>query len=392
MNITNIQIIPLKMPSAPREHLLHSVNPNHRFQDLKYNAPPKKGKETFNTLVLQVETDEGITGVSATGYAGQGAYPIVEQVLTPVLIGEDALRTDWLWERMFSVCIGQAREGVCSSAIGLVDTALWDLKGKALNQPVYNLLGGRTKDRIRVYVSHLYVYATAQGDPDLGLLREEAAMYVEQGFTAVKQRFGFGPWDGREGMVKNRAVVQTVREAIGDDIEQMVDGTRSFEADYAIRMSRMVEEFNLSWFEEPVQPHDWAGYVKVREAASMPISGGENEYSKYAFAKWLDMGCADIWQPDVDRCAGITEVQKIVHMAEANSIPVVPHGGWMANFHVVMASMACPMAEFFPEPYPVTQVLTGQPQAKDGYIELSDKPGFGLELNEEAVKRYRWEG
>ena len=190
---------------------------------------------------------------------------------------------------MFSVCIGQAGAGVTSSAISFVDTALWDLKGKALNQPVFNLLGGRTKDKIRVYASHLYVYATENGDPDLGLLREEAAMYVEQGFTAVKQRFGFGPWDGLEGIKKNRSVVQTLREAIGDDIEQMVDGTRSFEADYAIKMARMVEEFNLSWFEEPVQPQDWAGYVKVREAASMPISGGENEYSKSSFAKWLDM-------------------------------------------------------------------------------------------------------
>jgi L-alanine-DL-glutamate epimerase-like enolase superfamily enzyme len=178
------------------------------------------------------------------------------------------------------------------------------------------------------------VYATERSDPDLGLLREEAARYIEQGYTAVKQRFGFGPWDGPTGMKKNRAVVQTLREAIGDEVEQMVDCCRSFDADYAVRMMRMVEEFNLSWFEEPVLPHDWEGYVKVRQAATMPVAGGENEYSKQAFAKWLKMGCADIWQPDVDRCAGITEVQKIVHMAAANDIPVIPHGGWAPNFSI----------------------------------------------------------
>ena len=394
MEITNVQITPLKIPSPPRRHLLHSVNPIHRFSDLRYDAPPTKRKDSFNALVVQVETDEGVSGLSFGAFAVEGACPIIEQALTPVVLGEDPLRTDWLWEKMFSVCIGQAGAGVTSSAISFVDTALWDLKGKALNQPVYNLLGGKTKDKIRVYASHLYVYATANGDPDLGLLREEAAMYVEQGFTAVKQRFGFGPWDGLQGMKKNQSVVQTLREAIGDDIEQMVDGTRSFEADYAIRMARMVEEFNLSWFEEPVQPHDWAGYVKVREAASMPISGGENEFSKHAFAKWLDMGCADIWQPDVDRCAGVTEVQKIVHMAEANNIPVIPHGGWVTNFHMVMSNMTCPMAEYFPpqDPDPDNRILIGEPVPVNGYIELPDKPGFGLELNQDAVKRFRWNG
>lgn len=392
MKITNIQIIPLKFPTSSRKHLIHSVNPTHRFEDLKYNAPLKKRKDIFDTIVLKIETDEGVFGLSASSYAVQGAYPILEHILKPALVGEDALRTDWLWEKMFSICIGQGREGICSNAISLIDTALWDLKGKAFNQPVYNLLGGKTKKKIRVYVSHLYVYATTQGDPDLSLLREEAAMYVEQGFTAVKQRLGFGPWEGIKGMKKNYSVVQAVRESIGQEIEQMIDGTRSLDANYAIQMSRMVEEFNLSWFEEPVQPHDWEGYVKVRKAVSMPISGGENEFSKHSFAKWLALGCADIWQPDVDRCGGITEVKKIVHMAEANNIQVIPHGGWMTNFHVVMSSMACPMAEFFPHPYPITQILIGHPTAKEGYIELGDKPGFGLELNEDALKQYRWEG
>ena len=392
MKISSIEIIPLQIPSSPRKHIFHSINTIYRYKDLKYGAPPVNGPDTFNHLVLRIETDEGVSGFSTGGYAGLAAYTLIKNVLAPVLIGEEALRTDWLWEKMFSVCVGQAQGG--SSAIGMVDTALWDLKGKVLNQPVYNLIGGRTKEKIRVYASELYVCATENGDPDLGLTREEAAMYVEQGFTAVKQRFGFGPWDGPEGMKKNVALVRTVRETIGGDIEQMVDCCRAYDSDYAIRMMHMVDEFNLSWYEEPVRPHDLAGYVKVREAASMPISGGENEYTKYAFARWLEMGCADIWQPDVNRCAGITEVLKIVHMAEANSIPVIPHGGWITNFHVVMANMNCPMAEYFPphEPAPGTELLIGQPEPKDGYVELSDAPGFGLELNKDVVKRYIWDG
>jgi L-alanine-DL-glutamate epimerase-like enolase superfamily enzyme len=341
-------------------------------------------------LVLQIETDEGVVGVSSTGYAAASVYPYVESVLAPAVVGEDPFRTDWLWEKMFRRSIGWAREGVSSSAISLIDVALWDLKGKALNQPVYNLLGGKTKDKIRVYASHLYVYASERADPDLGLLREEAAIYVDQGFTAVKQRFGFGPWDGIEGMRKNRALVKTLRESIGDDIELMVDCCRSFDADYAIKMARMVEDFDLAWLEEPVQPHNHAGYVKVRQAASMPISGGENEYSKHAFRRWAEMGCADIWQPDINRAAGVTEVQKIVHMAASFDIPVIPHGGWASNFHLVMASNNIPMAEYFPREEGSVEVFSGAPVAENGYIELSDKPGFGLELNEDVLGKYTW--
>ncbi len=394
MKITRLKLTPLKFPAVPRKQPFHSVNPIHLYPDLHYGVPAKAGRSGPGMLVLQVETDEGIEGVSSTGYAAASAYSYIENVLAPLVVGEDPFRTEWLWEKMFRQSIAWAREGISSSAISLIDVALWDLKGKALNQPVYNLLGGKTRDRIRAYASHLYVYASGSRDPDLGPLREEAAMYVEQGFTAVKQRFGFGPWDGIEGTKKNRAVVETVRKAIGDDIELMVDCCRSYDADYAIKMMHMVEEFNLNWLEEPVQPHDHAGYVKVRQAASMPISGGENEYSKQAFYRWAELGCADIWQPDVDRAAGITEVQKIVHMAASHGIPVIPHGGWMTNFHMVMANINIPMAEYFPPQKENAgfQIFHDEPLARDGYLELSDKPGFGLELNEEVVKRYTYEG
>lgn len=394
MKITRLKLTPLKFPPAPRKHTIHSINPIYIFPDLRYDSPSPAPRKGPDMLVLQVETDEGITGFANSGYAGTSVYPYVRDILAPALVGEDAFRTEWLWEKMFRYSIASAREGVTSSAISLVDVALWDLKGKALNQPVYNLLGGRTKDRIRAYASHLYVYATDAGDPDLGLLREEAAMYVEQGFTAVKQRFGFGPWDGVEGMKKNRALVKTLRETIGEDIELMVDCCRAFDADYAIKMARMVEEFNLTWLEEPVQPHDHAGYVKVRGAASMPISGGENEYSKHAFRRWAEMGCADIWQPDIDRAAGVTEVQKIVNLAASFDIPVILHGGWATNFHMAMANINIPLAEYFPpqEENEGARIVYGEPVVRDGYLELSDRPGFGLELDEEALKRFVYEG
>lgn len=393
MKITRVKVTPLKVVGPPRKHVVHSINPIYMFPDLKYGAPPKPAPDGPNALVMEIETDEGATGLAIGGFGMPGIYPIIEQVLAPLVTGEDPMRTEWLWERMFRYAIGLAREGIASAAIGVIDVALWDLKGRVLGQPVYNLLGGKTKDRLRAYASELYVSATKRGDPDLELLRDEARMYVEQGFTAVKQRFGFAMWDGLEGLKKNRMVVEAVRDAIGDDVEQMADCCRSFDADYAIRLMRMVEEFNLSWFEEPVQPHDLPGYARVRQAATMPVSGGENEYSKYAFARWLALGCADIWQPDVQRAAGITEVRKIVNLAAAHEITVIPHGGWATNYHVAMASVNIPLVEYFPSHgNPDDRLLLGEPVPVNGYIELSDKPGFGLELNRKAVKRFAWKG
>ena len=147
MKITRLKLTPLKFPAAPRKHTIHSINPIYIFPDLRYDSPAPAPRRGPDMLVLQVETDEGITGVSSTGYAATSVYPYVRDILAPALVGEDAFRTQWLWEKMFRYSIASAREGVTSSAISLIDVALWDLKGKALNQPVYNLLGGRTKGR-----------------------------------------------------------------------------------------------------------------------------------------------------------------------------------------------------------------------------------------------------
>ena len=300
-------------------------------------------------LVLQVETDEGITGVSSTGYAATSVYPYVRDILAPALVGEDAFRTQWLWEKMFRYSIASAREGVTSSAISLIDVALWDLKGKALNQPVYNLLGGRTKDGIRAYASHLYVYASDAGDPDLGLLREEAAIYVEQGFTAVKQRFGFGPWDGLEGMKKNRALVQTARETIGDDIELMVDCCRAFDADYAIQDGAHGGR---------VQP-DLAGRAGAasrprrlcQSTRSPPLCrspAAKMSTGKHAFRRWGRVGLrrhlAAGRRPSGRRHRGTEDRQ----LAASFDIPVILHGGWATNFHLAMANVNIPLAEYFP--------------------------------------------
>jgi L-alanine-DL-glutamate epimerase-like enolase superfamily enzyme len=314
---------------------------------------------------------------------------IIENWLKPVVVDLDPFDTELLWERMFRATTVMGWRGVSTEAISLVDIALWDIKGKALCLPVYKLLSGKTKPRIRAYASRLY-------GPDLDHLREEAAGYVRDGFTAVKQRFSFGPADGIEGMTKNYEMVKAVRETIGPGIELMIDACRSFDATYAIKMIDMVKEFDPVWVEEPVLPHDIPGYVTVRKAVQVPIAGGEHEFTRYGFREWLEKGAADVLQPDANRAGGLTEMVRISALASTWGIPVIPHGGQMHNYHFIAAHMNAPLAEYFPRPKDLGdgnalywEIVQGEPRAVDGYIELPSRPGLGLELNKEAVERFR---
>lgn len=394
MRITDVRTIALKLPSPgdglPTGKVTHSVNPIHIFPDLRPGRGPSvRRQQRANMLIVKVVTDEGITGFSNTNIAVGPISEIVQQFLGPLIVGHDPFDTELLWERMYRGTIVMGSRGVATEAISLVDIALWDIKGKALGVPVYKLLGGKTSPRIRTYASRLY-------GPDVEFLREEAAGYVQQGFTAVKQRFAYGPAAGVQGMRKNYELVKAVREAIGPDVELMVDCCRSFDAPYAIKMIRMVEEFDLTWVEEPVLPHDIPGYVTVRNAVNVPISGGEHEFTRYGFREWLEKGAADIIQPDVNRAGGLSEVTKICAMASAWGVPVIPHGGQMHNYHFVASHMNAPLAEYFPHSKDgrdgnagYWQIVLGEPVAKDGYVELPDRPGLGLELNQDAIKRYQ---
>jgi len=273
-------------------------------------------------------------------------------------------------------------------AISAVDIALWDILGQSAKQPVYRLLGGRTKPRIPVYASRLY-------SVELEELAAEAKRYKEQGYKAMKLRFGWGPTDGAAGMQRNLALVRTVREAVGEDVDVMADAYMGWTLDYAKRMLPLLEPFHLRWLEEPVIPDDVHGYVDLKARARIPIAGGEHEFSLYGFRDLLEARAVDYLQFDTNRVGGISQARKISAMAEAYSIPVIPHAGQMHNYHVVMASLNCPMAEYFP----IVDVevgnelfwylFEGEPKAKDGYIDLDDRvPGLGLRISAQGLENF----
>jgi L-alanine-DL-glutamate epimerase-like enolase superfamily enzyme len=281
------------------------------------------------------------------------------------------------------------RKGIGMTAISAVDLAIWDAKGKILGQPVFKLLGGRTKAKLPVYASRLY-------SQPLDTLYQEAKAYADAGYSAVKIRFGWGPKDGVAGINKNLDLVRTAREAIGPDVDLMADCYMGWSLEYAKRMLRALAPFNLRWVEEPVIADDLAGYAELRALNCVAISGGEHEYTLHGFRQALDLKAFDIAQFDVNRVGGITAAKKVTDLCEVYDVTVIPHAGQMHNYHVSMSSYAAPISEYFPKvPVEVGNelfwyIFDGEPTAEKGFVDLSnDKPGFGLTLKTPDPAEFR---
>jgi L-alanine-DL-glutamate epimerase-like enolase superfamily enzyme len=333
-------------------------------------------------LIVEIECDDGTVGIGNAALAPHATKTTIDTYLKPLLIGTDPLDSEYIWQSMYRRTLPFGRKGIGMVAMSAVDLAVWDAKGKILKQPVFKLLGGRTKPSLPVYASRLYSQPT-------DTLAAEAKAYADEGFKAVKLRFGWGPKDGLEGMHKNVALVEAAREAVGDGVDIMADCYMGWTVEYARRMLRLLEPYNMRWVEEPVISDDLAGYAELRALGHVAISGGEHEYTLHGFRQALDLKAYDIVQFDVNRVGGITAAQKITDLCEAYDIPVIPHAGQMHNYHISMSSYAAPISEYFPKvPVEVGNelfwyIFDGEPVAENGHVNLSDEaPGFGLTLQE----------
>lgn len=390
MRVQSLQVLSIPLPggSDVARHGEFLVTPMHIFEDYRRilgdGFVGLRGGPV-GAIVVRLVTDDGLEGLGTVGVGNGSAVYILEHSLKPIVVGANPFDVELLWEQMFRATLYFGRKGTALEAISAVDIALWDLMGKATGQPVYNLLGGRTSENIRVYASRLYA------NENLDRLADEARSFVQQGFTAVKQRFGYGPRDGKPGMRKNLALVKTVRDAVGPDIEIAADCYMGWDVGYGIRMIRMLEDagVDLAWVEEPVIPDDVKGYAEIRRATHTPISGGEHEFTRFGFRQLIEEGAVDILQPDVNRAGGITEARKIWALAAAHGLRVIPHAGQSHNYHLVISHLNSPMAEYFPSPaegVPVDddtlfwEIFDGEPRAENGRVALSGKPGLGLEL------------
>jgi L-rhamnonate dehydratase len=354
-------------------------------------ALPEASMQTFTFhgwLVVEIFTDTGLVGIGNAALAPHITKQVIDRYLKPLAIGADPWDIEFLWQHMYRKTMAFGRKGIGMAAISAIDIALWDILGKSAKQPVYRLLGGKTKPRLPVYASRLYSI-------ELSELAAEAQRYKTEGYQAMKLRFGWGPADGAAGMQRNLGLVRTVRQAVGDDVDVMADAYMGWTLDYAKRMLPLLEPFHLRWLEEPVIPDDIHGYAELRSRAQIPIAGGEHEFTLSGFRDLMEAGAVDYIQFDTNRVGGITQARKIAALAEAHSIPVIPHAGQMHNYHVVMASLNSPMAEYFP----VVDVevgnelfwyiFDGEPKAQHGFVDLHDNiPGLGLTINEKALERF----
>lgn len=339
-------------------------------------------------LLVEIVTDSGIVGVGNAALSPLVTKSLIDIYLKPILLGADPWDTEFLWQQMYRRTIAFGRKGVALTAISAIDIALWDILGKDARQPVYRLLGGRTKEKIPVYASRLYAMPIEE-------LRAEAQRYVDQGYTAMKLRFGWGPLDGRAGMMKNIALIQNVREVIGEGVDLMADAYMGWTLDYAKRMLPLLEPYDLRWLEEPVLPDDIAGYAELKSYGRVPIAGGEHECTVFGFRTLLESKALDYIQFDTNRVGGISQARKICALAEAFQVPVVPHAGQMHNYHVTMSSLNAPISEFFPKVDVEVgnelfwYIFDGEPVPENGYIDLDDQiPGLGLTINEESLRSF----
>ena len=327
-------------------------------------------KPGMGGFTVEIATDKGVKGYGQGGPVGGF---IVEGHLTKLLLNEDPFNVERIWDILWRSTMYYGQKGAVINAISGVDLALWDVIGNALGMPVYKLLGGETKPRIPAYCTG-----------------NDLEQHIEFGYTRLKLAMPHGPADGREGMKKNAALVKHTRELLGADGEIMLDCWMAWTERYTIDMAQMLEPYRVYWMEECLQPHDYEGFGRLRAAIkSTRIVTGEHEYTRYGFRRLLDHDAAEIWQPDIHWCGGLTELRRIGALAAAYDIPVIPHGGGARDcVHYIMATTNSPWAEMFmPAPggpkevyqrYEEDNNLTRGPEGI--YTRPSDKPGFGWDF------------
>jgi L-alanine-DL-glutamate epimerase-like enolase superfamily enzyme len=356
---------------------------------------------TFDAAILRIETEDGIVGwgegKNAAGSAG--SYAALTYLLNhefgPRLIGRDASQITAIWEDLYngsrataSAARGHSlpelsRRGLTVAAISAVDIALWDILGKALDQPVWALLGGRTVDRLPAYASGGWADAAGIG--------AQLQSYIDVGgFRAVKMRVG--SMDDRPHVSAER--VRAARKALGPNVELMVDAHGTYTVAEAKRFAAMVADCDLAWFEEPVSADDRTGLTEFRASTMIPVALGESECTRFDFAALVAARAVDILQPDPAFCGGITEAMRIAALASSFNLRLAPHlwaGApcFFAGLHVLAAAPAGYIVEFSLGANPMIHSLSRAPVAvQDGTIAVPDSPGLGLDMDTDMVARY----
>lgn len=330
--------------------------------------------------LVRIETSDGVEGIA---YCLEGILvaAAIEELLGPLLIGEDPFDTRRLWERLYRASLQVGRRGAVMRGISLLDIAMWDIKGKTLGLPMHRLLGANALD-VPAYASGGYYF----DDGDLDALQAEMRDYVERGFDAVKMKIG------RLDAAGDAARVRVAREAIGPGVKLMVDANNAWDClPAAMATIRAIEPYDVFWVEEPTLPDAMALSARIAAASPIPIATGEIESTLWGFEHLVRYGAAEILQPDVTVVGGVTEFLRVADFTAAQGLAITPHYFWDLQAPLVAACPNALMAEYFVHDDVVNfdLVLAAPIEAKGGRLPLNPRPGFGLELDEQAVERFR---
>ena len=384
MKITDIEAIACVWP-PPENHFWTSFRPIGRVSE----------------LIVRVHTDQGLVGIGEAHGAGmpfpgiykqnadgsleaEGASRVVVDVLKPLLLGEDPLDNERLWENMFRLnhqrgwaTAGWGRPQIMTAIAG-VDIALWDLKGKAADMPVYKLLGG-TRNTVPCYITGGYY----QEGKTISDLVQECETYADMGYNAIKLKIG------GVSVEEDVARVSAVRQALGPDMDLMLDVNEGYDVPTAIRAARLLEPLNIRWLEEPVHWYDRvAGLGQVAASTTIPIASGENAVHRWDARDLIMQGGVKVMQFDCTRNSGVTECLKVASLCATQNVRLAPHHDPQIHGHLVAALPVGEILETFPtaDRDPIwAELFTIRPEIHNGELTLLDRPGWGIELNEDTL-------
>ena len=358
--------------------------------------------------LVEIETDEGITGWGECFGPGNIALAnkyIVEKVIQPLIIGEDPINKEYIWHKVYNLLRDSGQKGMPIQALSGIDIALWDILAKKAKLPLYQLLGGKTNNKIPVYGYGMMLQKKSVEEL-CELFKKEANQIKEKNFKAMKMKVGLGPKEDLK-------LVSAVREAIGDDFKLMVDANHAYNKNDALYVGRGLDEMEIYWFEEPVAPEDYDGYKELKERLKTNIAGGEAEFTKYGWNQLIKNNCIDIAQPEVCGLGGITEYLKVSALAQSNFIPIVNHVWGSAlsvavNLHLLTSLPDMPgglfptksMLEFdtTEKNIFITDLaeekfsILDQVKNKDGFASPLENIGIGINPKKDFIKEYEYNG
>jgi L-alanine-DL-glutamate epimerase-like enolase superfamily enzyme len=368
LKITNVKAIALKLPEIS-----------------------SAADGTQDDLIIIVETDEGITGYGEVDTAPGVGIAIVNAHMShgtcyglkEVVVGADPFDYEQIWNDMWAKTYYYGRFGPVMHVMSGIDMAIWDIMGKASGKPVHKLLGGSYSDKVRAYASALM-------PENKETVKKMVESYTSQGFTAIK--FGWGPlgYDKQFDI----ELIKTARQAAGDHVEIMIDIGKRYRLKEAMYVAKALEQLNIYWLEEPLPAEDYAGYRTLAASTTMRIATGEEESGRLAFARLINETHVDVIQPDMSRCGGLTEAKKIATMAADQNILCVPHAfktGILvaASIQMIAAIPHAPFLEFSVTESAIRKELLLTPfKQKDGFVDVPQTPGLGVELNPEVIRKY----